>query len=143
MAEEDKTLMHRWAEEVWNKGREEAIDEMLAEDCIGYGLPTEDGEPIRGAQNFKPFYRNFRQAFPNVKITIGETVSDGDRIASVWHVSGLHEGDGIGVAPTNQPVDFTGIVLVKIKDGKIVESWNEFDFMKMYSQVGALSLNLQ
>lgn len=143
MAEENETLMHRWFEEVWNKGREEAIDEMFAEDGIGYGLPTENGEPIRGPKDFKPFHRKFRQAFPNIKIVIGETVSDGEKIASVWHVSGLHEGEGIGVAPTNQPVDFTGIVLIKVKDGKIIESWNSFDFMKMYSQVGALTLNLQ
>jgi len=55
----------------------------------------------------------------------------------------MHEGEGIGVAPTNQPVEFTGMVIVRLKDGKIVESWNEFDFMKMYSQVGALTLNLK
>ncbi len=143
MAEEYETLMHRWFEEVWNKGREEAIDEMLAEDCIGYGLPTETGEPIRGREEFKQFYRNFRQAFPHTRVTIGETVSDGEKISSVCHVSALHEGRGIGVEPTNRQVEFSGIVLVKIRDGKIIESWNSFDFMKMYSDVGALTLNLK
>ena len=78
-----------------------------------------------------------------MKITIEETVAEGDKIAAVCKVTATHEGEGIGVAPTNQPIEFTGLTIVKIKDGKIVEAWNEFDFMKMYSQVGALTLNLQ
>jgi len=143
MAEEYQSFMHRWFEEVWNQGREEAIDEMFAEDGIGHGLPTESGEPIRGPKDFKPFFRKFREAFPNIKVTVGETLCDGDRIASVCHVSALHEGEGIGLSPTNNSVEFSGIVIVRLKDGKIVESWNSFDFMTMYSQLGALSLNLQ
>jgi predicted ester cyclase len=143
MAEEYETFMHRWFEEVWNKGREDAIDELFAEDGIGHGLPTENGEPIRGPKEFKPFFRKFREAFPNIKVVVEETVSDGEKIACVCRVSAVHEGEGIGVNPTNQPIDFTGMVMVKIKDGKIVESWNCFDFMTMYSQVGALTINLQ
>jgi predicted ester cyclase len=49
----------------------------------------------------------------------------------------------LGVAPTNQPLEFTGMTIVRLEDGKIAEAWNEFDFMKMYSQLGALTLNLQ
>ena len=140
---EYETLMHRWFEEVWNNGREEAIDEMFAEDGVAHGLPTESGEPIRGPKDFKPLFKTFREAFPNIKITVGETVSDGEKIASVCYVSGLHEGEGLGLSPTKQPVEFMGLVLIKHKDGKIVESWNSFDFMGMYSQLGALTLNLQ
>jgi len=140
---EYETFMHRWFEEVWNKGREEAIDEMFAEDGVGHGLPTETGEPIRGPKDFKPFFRKFREAFPNLRVTLGETVTDGEKIAAVCHVSGMHEGEGIGLSPTNQPIDFTGIVIIKLRDGKIIESWNSFDFMRMYTQLGALTLNLQ
>jgi predicted ester cyclase len=143
MSEKYETLLHRWFEEVWNKGREEAIDEMFAEDGIAHGLNDSEGNPIRGCEGFKAFQRNFRKAFPNLKITIEETVSEGDKIAAVCKVTAIHEGEGIGVAPTNQPIDFTDLTIVKIKDGKIIEAWNEFDFMKMYSQVGALTLNLQ
>jgi predicted ester cyclase len=143
MSEKYETLLHRWFEEVWNKGREEAIDEMFAEDGIAHGLNDSEGNPIRGCEGFKALQRNFRKAFPNLKITIEETVSEGDKIAAVCKVTAIHEGEGIGVAPTNQPIDFTGLTIVKIKDGKIIEAWNEFDFMKMYSQVGALTLNLQ
>ena len=140
---EYETLMHRWFEEVWNKGREEAIDEMFAEDGVAHGLPTDEGDTIHGPKDFKPLFKKFREAFPDIKITVGETVSDGEKIASVCYVSGLHEGEGLGLSPTKQPVEFMGLVLIKHKDGKIIESWNSFDFMKMYAQLGALTLNLQ
>jgi hypothetical protein len=82
MAEEYETLMHRWFEEVWNQGREEAIDEMLAEDGVVYGLPTESGEPIRGPKDFKPFFRQFREAFPNIKVSVEDVIRDGDKIVA-------------------------------------------------------------
>ena len=72
-----------------------------------------------------------------------DTVVEGDRIAARCRVTGKHDGEGIGLAPTNQPVEFTGMVIVRVKNGKIVEAWNEFNFMEMYKQVGALRLDLQ
>lgn len=143
MPENNETLIHRWFEEVWNKGREEAIDEMFAEDGIANGLSDPQGNPVRGPEGFKVLHRAFREAFPNIQITVEDTVTEGDKIAARCTVRATHEGAGLGVAPTNQPIEFTGLTIVRLRDGKIVEAWNEFDFMKMYSQVGALSLNLQ
>ncbi len=143
MADNDETFLHRWFEEVWNKGREEAIDEMFAADGIANGLNDADGNPVRGIENFKVLHRNFRSAFPNMEIIVEDTITEGDKIAARCTVRAKHEGEGIGISPTNQPIEFTGLTIVKIKDGKIVEAWNEFDFMKMYSQVGALTLNLK
>lgn len=143
MAEENEKFIQRWFEEVWHQGREEAIDEMFAEDGIGYGLPTENGEPIRGPKDFKPFFRQFREAFPNVRVTIEETVSEGDKIAAVCRVSGALEGESLGIRAEKQPVEFTGILVLKLRDGKIIEAWNEFNFMAMYQQLNALTLNLQ
>jgi predicted ester cyclase len=143
MSEEKNSFIHRWFEEVWNKGREEAIDEMLAEDVVGHGLPTENGEPVRGPKEFKSYFRNFRAAFPNIKVSIIETVVEGEKIAAVCRVQGALEGETLGVSPASQPVDFTGIIVVKLKDDKIIEAWNEFNFMTMYQQLDALTLNLK
>ena len=143
MSQEYETFLHRWFEEVWNQGREQAIDEMFAEDGIAHGLKTSEGETIRGADMFKSLFRSFRQAFPNMHVTVEDTVTQGDKIAARCTIRAVHEGEGVGVSPTNQPVEFTGLAIVKMRDGKIVEAWNEFDFMKMYSQLGALTLNLK
>ncbi len=143
MAEEYETFLHRWFEEVWNKRREDAIDEMFAEDGIANGLNDAKGNPIRGVEGFKTLHRAFLSAYPNLQITVEDVITEGDKIAARCTVKATHEGEGLGIAPTNQPIEFTGLTIVKLKDGKIVEAWNEFDFMKMYSQVGALTLNLQ
>ena len=143
MPQEYETFMHQFFEEVWNKQSEDAIDEMCSEDVVANGLSDADGNTIRGIEAYKNLFRAFISAYPNIKITVEDTISEGDKIAARCRVSATHEGEGLGVAPTNQPVEFTGMTIVKVKDGKIVEAWNEFDFMKMYSQVGALTLNLQ
>src|SRR5580765_2328304 len=135
-----EAFIHRWFDEVWNNQSEAAVDEMFAEDGVGHGL---GGEPIRGPEEFKTFHRAFISAYPDLKVLVEDTVVEGDKIAARCRVTGVHQGHGIGLAPTNQPVEFTGMVIVRVKDGKIVEAWNEFNFMEMYKQVGALTLNLQ
>jgi hypothetical protein len=56
-------------------------------------------------------------------------------------VRGAHRGDALGLAATNRPVEFTGICIVRICEGKIAEAWNNFDFMSMFQQLGALRLD--
>ena len=143
MAEEHETFLHRWFEEVWNNRSEDAIDEMLAEDIVAHGLTDAEGNTVRGREGFKTLHRAFLSAYPDLKITVEDAITEGDKIAARCTVRATHEGEGIGVSPTKQPVEFTTMTMVRIKDGKIVEGWNEVDFMKMYSQVGALTLNLQ
>jgi steroid delta-isomerase-like uncharacterized protein len=143
MADDYETFIHRWFEEVWNKKREDAIDEMFAADGVAHGLADAEGHAIRGPEGFKTLHRAFLSAYPDLKITVEDTVIEGDKIAARCTVTGSHEGHGIGVPPTNQPVEFTGMTIVRVKDGKIAEAWNEFNFMKMYEQIGALTLNLQ
>jgi predicted ester cyclase len=53
-------------------------------------------------------------------------------------VRAKHEGDFLGRAATDSPVDFTGIAIVRIENGKIVEAWNNFDFMTLHKQVGLI-----
>lgn len=134
---EYESLLHRWFEEVWNQKREEAIDEMMAEDVIVHGL----GEDIVGRENFKPFFRSFATAFPDIHVTVDDVIQDGNKMSCRCTVRGTHTGDGLGFAPTNQPVEFSGGGMCTVKDGKFQEVWNEFDFMKMNTQMGILTLN--
>jgi predicted ester cyclase len=53
-------------------------------------------------------------------------------------VRGRHTGDSLGFAATYAPVEFSGITIIRVKDGQIVEAWNNFDFMKMNQQLGVL-----
>ena len=136
----DAEFVRRWFEEVWNNKSEAAVDEMLAEDGIGYGLPSGD---IRGPAAFKEYQRLLISAYPDLRVEVEDTVVEDDKIAARCRVTGIHQGEGLGLTATNKPVEFTGLCMMRVKDGKIVEAWNEFNFMQMYQQLGALTLNLQ
>ena len=139
MSEENKALIRRWFEEVWNKGRADAIDEMFDENGLAHGLSDDPSKPITGPREFRPFHTVFREAFPNMIIAVEDTVAEGDKVAARCSVRAKHEGDFLEGAATQSPVEFTGITIVRIENGKIVEAWNNFDFMTMYKQVGLLA----
>ena len=141
MPQEYETFMHRWFEEVWNQKSETAIDEMCDENVIANGLTDAEGNTIRGIESYKNLFRAFLAAYPDMKIKVEDTVCEGDKMVARCRVSATHSGESLGVSPTNQPIEFTGMTIVRVQDGKIVEAWNEFNFMDMYSQVGVLSLN--
>ena len=136
MAAHNETLVHRWFEEVWNRGRAEAIDEMLDCDGVAHGLTDQSGNELCGPEGFKPFFESFRSAFPDIQVSVEDTVTEGDKIAARCIVRGTHRGEGVGIAPTGRPVEFTGMTIVRVRDGKIVEAWNNFDFMTMFQQLG-------
>ena len=136
MSEANKAIIRRWFDEVWNEGRSEVIEELFDEYGIAHGLSDDPANPIKGPQDFRPFYELFRQAFPNMHIVIEDTVAEGDRVAARCSVRGKHEGDFMGKAATQSPIEFTGITIVRIENGKIVEAWNNFDFLKLYQQCG-------
>jgi steroid delta-isomerase-like uncharacterized protein len=135
--EANKALFRRWFEEVWNQGRPDAVAEMMAEDCVNHGL-SEDGQPLRGAADFMPFHTKFREAFPGVEVVVEDLVAEGDKVAGRCSVRGEHVGDSLGFKATGTTAEFDGIAIAQVRDGKFVETWNNFDFMKMYKQLGAI-----
>lgn len=136
--EANKALVRRWFEEVWNKGRADAIDELFAADGIAHGLSDDAGRPLTGPADFKPFHAAFRGAFHDIVVIVEDMIAEGDKVAARCSVQGKHSGDHLGVAATNTAVDFSGISIVRIKDGKIVEGWNNFDFLRMNKQIGVI-----
>ena len=133
--EANKGLMRRWFEEVWNQGRVEAIHEMMSENCINHGLSEDPGQPLRGASGFLPFHTQFREAFPNIEVVVEDVIAEGDKVVARCSVRGKHEGDSLGMKATHAMVDFDGIAIARVKAGMFVESWNSFDFARMYKQL--------
>ena len=139
MKKQYATLIHEWFEEVWNRRDAKVIDRLLDKDGIAHGITDAEGKEPRGPAEFKNFHQRFLKAFPNIVITVEDTVSEGDKIAARCTVRAKHEGDGLGFAATGKQVEITGMCIVRIREGKIVEAWNNFDFLKMHSQLGTLA----
>ena len=83
-----------------------------------WGTP---GGDMTGAEPFKQLHAEFLAAFPDLKVEVEDSISDGDNVVVRWRASGTHDGDGLGFEATHQPVSFPGITWFRIEDGKIVE----------------------
>ena len=129
-------LVRTWFKEVWDKRRPEAIDEYAAAEWNGHDLDLPGGTELNWRDRFKLVHRAYCAAFPDITITVDHTIGDGDLVAAHCTIRGTHTGDGLGFKPTGRPVDFTGLVMVRLHDGKIIESWESWNFLKMYSQLG-------
>lgn len=135
-------FIKRWFDEVWNNQNADVIDEMFAVNGKANGLTDENGNTIIGPAGYRPFHQKFISAFPDLKVTVEDAITEGDKIAVRCRVNATHCGEGIGVTPCNTPVEFTFMSIVRIENGKIAEAWNNVDFMHMYQQLGVLKLDL-
>lgn len=137
MRAESVQFVETWFEEVWRKGRPEAIDAMVADDAVMHGLGEADSD-VRGAAGFKPFVERMRGAFPDVDIRPVQMIEEGDLIATRWVATMTHQGDQLGVRATGRRISLTGMTIVRLRDGKIVEAWNNYDQLSLMQQIGAL-----
>lgn len=131
------TFAQRWFEEVWNKGREDAIDEMRAPTARSFGLFQPDA--VHSVDSFKEEHRRFTSAFSNINIRVDDEVTQGDKTAVRWTCTATHTGDGLGIAPTGKTVTFPGASFFYLQDGKLREGWNAFDFTHVLQELSAPS----
>lgn len=135
-AENNKALIRRWFEQVWNQGDATLIDQMRARDARAVGLGEKTPE-TRGASPFKAFYANLRGTFPDLRITIEDLIAEGDKVSARISAEGTHTGHALAPA-TGRRVKFSGIVMARIANGKIAEAWNNLDQLSLLKQIGAL-----
>src|SRR5690349_11583373 len=107
---------------------------MYAEDGVAHGLGA-DGGPLKGHAGFENFHHAFTDAFPDVQVTVDDVIAEDDKVAIRWHATGTLQGNGLGVTATGRSMTITGMSIVRVKNGKIAEGWNNFDVLGMHQQV--------
>ncbi|MBV9279943.1 MAG: ester cyclase [Chloroflexi bacterium] len=139
--EENKALIRRLFEEVFNQGRDDVVDEIIAPNYVARfpGRP----DPLRGPDGVKQNQRVFRTAFPDIHETVEEMITQGDRLAVRWTGSGTQHGPLMGIPPTGKQVTVTGISIFRIADGKVVEGWISMDLLAVLQQLGAMPPSAQ
>ncbi len=138
MTEENKVLICRWFEEVWNKGRSETIDELMDENCMEHGLSNASGNLDLSKDGFKKYHETFKQSFSDIQVEVEDIIAEGDKVAARCSVSGYHTGDSLGIAPCQKNINITGITIIRVINGKIVEGWNNYDFMALFQQISSV-----
>jgi steroid delta-isomerase-like uncharacterized protein len=131
----------RILEEVFGGGNYDTAHELIATEAIGHdpALP----QPVKGADGLIEAARGYRDAFPDLRLTANQSFADADYVATRWTAVGTHKGDLFGIAPTGKQATVTGITIDRWADGKIVESWTNWDTMGLLQQLGAVPAAMQ
>ena len=126
--QDNKTLVRRLIEEVWNTSNYSQLEALAAPSF---------------AESTKQMNQSVRMAFPDHYNTIDDMIAEGDKVVARWTLHGTHQGEletPLGrIPPTGKHVALTGIHIFRIADGKIVERWAEADMLGMLQQLGVIA----
>ena len=136
MSEENKAIVRRIFEEVWNQNDLAVADEVVASDQVNHdpGLP---GMPS-GPEGLKYLVQTFRAAFPDLQFTVEDQVAEGDKVVTRWTMRGSNTGSFLGMPPTGRTVAVSGINIDRLANGKLVEHWRSADQLGMLQQLGLI-----
>lgn len=133
MSGENKAILRRFVEEVWNKGNLSLADRLLSADYTHHDTATPDLGP--GPENEKKRVSLYRTAFPDLQFTIDALLAEGDMLTCRWTSEGTHRGPLSGIAPTGKKVKVSGITINRFEGGKIAEGWVVWDALGMLQQL--------
>lgn len=135
MSTESKAAVRRLYDEVWNKRRLDLVSELIS---LSHALhdPHLTGSAI-GPEAYKAICTQFIAAFPDLRFTIEDLISEKDKVVASWVISGTHKREFRGVPATNKKITVEGITINHIANGKIMDSYVSLDYLGMLQQFGA------
>lgn len=131
----NKEILRREKDEAWNQGHYDIIDELVADDFIMHE-PTQPTE-IRGREGLKQYIAAFREAFPDMKMSVDMEVAEGDMVSRRTTLTGTHRGPLAGIPATGKEVSTWALSIDRLRDGKIVETYLTYDVLGLMRQIGA------
>ena len=135
--EENKAMMHR-SLEVFNKGNLDLIDELYSKNYLSHAPAT--AREINGPEAMKQYVSELRSAFPDLNITIDDTIAEGEKIVSLQTLTGTHKGEFNGIPPTGKKFSLKSAIVNKIVNGKFVETWVYMDSLDLMQQLGIIQM---
>jgi len=132
--EENKNIVRRY-QDIYNSNNLDALSDVVANDLltprIMPGIPS-------GIEGAKAAHQIMLTGFPDYQTVIDDLVAEGDKVAARITMSGTHTGSFMGIPATGKYVEFTGIYIARIADGKIAEHWGEEDGVSLLTQLGVM-----
>ena len=109
------------------------VDGKIDEGWVAYHLSNDS---TLDPERVKRVFAMLQDALPDLRVSQADSVTEGDKAAFRWMMSGTHQGELMGVAPTGERVMVMGIDIIRVAEGEIVDYWGEFDVMGMLRQLG-------
>ena len=135
MSEQNKAIVSRYYEEVWNLGQLEAIDELISERFVGH---RSSGADYTGRLSVSDSVNALCAAFPDGKFTIEDVVAEDDKVAVRFTAHATHMGMFRDIPPTGKEIVIAGIRIYRIEDGVIAERWEVIDQLGLMQQLGVI-----
>ena len=136
MLEENKAVSRRFHEAI-GKGSAQAVQQELAANFVAHfpGIPG----PL-DPEGFKQLVTVFGSAFPESHFNIDDEFAIGDKVVTRWTYHGVHNGEFQGLPPTGKRIEMTGITILHLVGGKVVENSVEMDQLGLMQQLGAIPM---
>jgi predicted ester cyclase len=131
----NKAAYRRFYEEFLSKGNLDVVDEVVDPNVVSHS-PFPGQKP--GAEGLKEAIASFREAFPDLRATAEDVIAAGDKVVGRFTVTGTHRGEFMDIVPTGKTITYDEIVIVRFKDGRIVEHWAVADALAMMQQLGVI-----
>lgn len=119
--------------EAVNNGNLEALKDVVAEGSVDHD--PADGQ-VAGPQGYIDFFTELRTAFPDLKIEVKHLVADDENVSFAYEVTGTHNGDFMGIAPTGKAIKARGMQISKFENGKMTERWGSSNELGILKQLG-------
>jgi len=132
---ENKQLVRRMEDEIFNKRNLAAIDEFISADYVLRTAPegmASDREAVRAAMSA------YVGAFSDLRISIEKLVAEDDVVVGVFTFTGTQDGELFGLPPTGKKISARQIAVYRIADGQVVEEWEVSDQLGLMQQLGAI-----
>ena len=133
--EGNKAVVRRFFEELLSTDNLALADEILSPDFRFYFAGSPD--PI-GLKRYKDFLAARRAAFPDRRFAVEDMIAEGDKVSARFTMRGTHNGELRGIAPSGREVTMSGIDIIRLKEGKMVEDRVEVDQLGMMQQLGMI-----
>ena len=134
--DDNKLLVRRQFEEIWNGGNWATADELYAPEYVNHD-PYNPGQGS-GPEGFKQRVGGYRSVLHDFDLRIERQIAEGDWVETHWSLRGIHGGELEGTAPTGKSLYVDGQLLSHIVDGKFVEEWVHWDTLGLLRQIGAV-----
>ncbi|RLT35234.1 MAG: ester cyclase [Chloroflexi bacterium] len=122
------------AMDAWNRQDLDEYCTIYHPDAVLHGfapVPLDVAAVLEG-------YRAFFAGFPDIRFDLLDSVSDGETVAMRVRLQGTHTGTFQGIPATGRPIGVEAITIMRVREGKIIERWNQFDQMSLMQQLGVI-----
>ncbi|MBD3183245.1 T9SS type A sorting domain-containing protein [Candidatus Poribacteria bacterium] len=132
--EANKAVVIRYIQEFWNDKNLDVLDELAHPEVFSH-TPVETINPIVGIETAKEVASGYMEAFPDLHVVVDDLFAKDDLVLERWTATATHQGEILGISPTNKKVIYTGFTLYRLVEGKMTDVWWAWDSLGLINQL--------